>query len=177
MRMKPIPVVIATVALALPLAAQMFGPRVPTLSGVWHPVVGSGAAYERSTTGENEKMQLEITVVGKDDMEGKSGIWMEYAITDAKMPGGQVLMKQLMTVSENSVVSSKMIFQQPGQQPMELDMNMANRMSGGNASQIMVAGTHSKTSDQRPAATVAMRCHFDPNTHASVTSQKKAGDR
>jgi len=125
MRRRQIGIFLAAMALALPLAAQMgFGPRMPTLSGVWHPVIGSGSAYDRTMTGTGDKMQMEITVVGKDDMAGKTGYWMEFAITDAKMPGGQMLMKELMTVGDDGVTATKMIMQAPGQGPMEMDMNM-----------------------------------------------------
>lgn len=129
MRLKYMFAVVATVVLALPLAAQMgMGSRMPTLSGVWHPVIGSGAAYDRTMTGNNEKMQFEITVVGKDDLAGKTGYWLEVAMTDPRM--GQMLMKQLMTVADDGVTASKMIMQMPGQQPMEMDMNM-NPMGRG----------------------------------------------
>jgi hypothetical protein len=116
-------VALAMIALALPLAAQMgMGPRMPTLSGVWHPVVGSGAAYERTMTGDGDKTQMEITIVGKDDMAGKTGYWLEFAMSNAKMPGGQMLMKELMTVSDEGVSSTRLILQPPGQQPMEMDL-------------------------------------------------------
>lgn len=125
MRPKQMLALLALLALALPVASQMgMGPQMPTLSGVWHPVVGSGAAYERTMSGNAAKMQIEITVVGKDDMAGKTGYWMEYAMTDPKM-GGEMLMKALQTVSDNAVTSSRRIIQMPGQQPMEMDMNMS----------------------------------------------------
>jgi hypothetical protein len=132
MRLKLIGIAVATMAIALPLAAQMgFGSRVPTLSGVWHPVIGSGAAYERTQSGSaNKVMQLEISVLGKDDVDGKTGYWVEFMITDAQMPGGQMLMKELMTVSDNVVSGTKMVMQPAGQQPMEMDLN-GNPMARG----------------------------------------------
>lgn len=142
MRLKHMVIMLAVVALALPLAAQMgMGPQVPTLSGVWHPVVGSGAAYERTMSGNGNKQQWEITVVGKDDMAGKTGYWVEMAITDPKM-GGEMLMKSLQTVGDNGVVSSRMIMQMPGQQPMEMDTNM--NMPGRNMRQSTPADVHDK---------------------------------
>lgn len=126
MRLRHMEVMLAVVALALPLAAQMgMGPtRLPTLSGVWHPVVGVGAAYERTMTADGDKMQIEVTVVGKDDLAGKTGYWLEMAITGGKIPGGQMLMKELMAVGDDGVSASKMIMQPPGMQPMEMDLNM-----------------------------------------------------
>ena len=126
MTLKQAVFLIAAIALALPVGAQMgmMGSRMPTLSGVWHPVVGSGAAYDRTMTGSGDKMQLEVTVVGKDDLGGKTGYWTEFAITDARMPGGQMLMKQLMTVGDDGVSAAKLVMQMPGQGPMEMGMNM-----------------------------------------------------
>jgi hypothetical protein len=140
--------------LALPVVAQMgmMGSRMPTLSGVWHPVIGSGAAYDRTMTGSGEKMQIELTVVGKDDVAGKTGYWLEFAVTDAKMPGGQMMMKELMTVSDEGVGATKIVMQQPGQGPMEMDLNgnpMGRGMTQYTPSDIRdkaeVAGTESIT--------------------------------
>jgi hypothetical protein len=118
-------------ALALPLAAQMMGPRIPTLSGIWHPEVGSGAAYER-TTANGEKTQMEITVVGKEDVAGKTGYWMEMTFSNQKMMNGaQMVMKQLMTVDGDGVTSTRIIMQPPGQDPMEMDASM---MAGAHGS-------------------------------------------
>lgn len=120
MKAKPILAVLGTSLLALPLAAQMFGPRMPTLSGIWHPEVGSGAAYER-TSGGAVKSQIEITIVGKEDVGGKTGYWMEMAMTD-QSKGGEMLAKTLMTVADDGISTVKSVVQMPGQQPMEMDI-------------------------------------------------------
>ena len=132
MRLKYMVVMLAVVAVALPLAAQMgMGPHVPTLSGVWHPVVGSGATYERTLAANGNKTQMQITVVGKEDIDGKTGYWMEFAMSNPNMMGGaEMLMKQLMTVGDDGVTSSRLIMQPPGQEPMEMDMS-ANPASHG----------------------------------------------
>jgi len=125
MKFRQIAILIATLVVALPLAAQMgMGPRVPTLSGVWHPEVGAGAAYDRTVAATGDKTQMEITIVGKEDVAGKPAYWMEFAISNPKMMGGaQMVMKQLMTVNENDVISTRMIMQPPGSDPMEMEMN------------------------------------------------------
>ena len=123
MKLKPITALLIAFVVALPLAAQMMGPRIPTLSGIWHPEVGSGASYDRSTA--DRKTQMEITVVGKEDVDGKPAYWMEFAISDPNMMGGQqMVMKQLMSVDVNTVTSTRVIMQPPGQDPMEMDMSM-----------------------------------------------------
>jgi hypothetical protein len=125
MRLKHMVVTLAVVALALPLGAQMgMGPRIPTLSGIWHPVVGSGATYERTLAANGNKTQMQITIVGKEDVEGKPAYWMEFAMSNPNMMGGaEMLMKQLMTVGDDGVTSSRLIMQPPGQEPMEMDMS------------------------------------------------------
>ena len=57
MKTKQIVVLLTALALALPLGAQMgMGPRMPDMSGIWHPVVGSGGAYEMTTSdGKNPR--------------------------------------------------------------------------------------------------------------------------
>ena len=120
MRRKQIAIMLAMVALALPLAAQMgMGPRVPTLSGIWHPVVGTGAAYE--ITKEGKKSEIELTIVGKEDVEGKPAYWMEMGMTDPRT-STLLYAKNLMSVSDTGVSSLRMVMQMPGQDPMEMDM-------------------------------------------------------
>jgi len=118
-------VLFAVLAMSIPLGAQMgmgMGGRMPTLSGVWHPVVGTGAAYEIAKP-DGTKTQLEISIVGKEDVDGKPAYWMEMSMTDPRT-STPMYMKSLTTVNENSVVSSRMIMQMPGQDPMEMDTSM-----------------------------------------------------
>jgi hypothetical protein len=127
MKLRQMLVMLATLALAMPLAAQMFGPRTPTLSGVWHPVVGTGAAYE--ITKDGKKSEMEIIIVGKEDVDAKPAFWMEMAMTDQRT-SQPVFVKSLMSVSENTITSTRMVIQMSGQDPMELDLS-ANPMARG----------------------------------------------
>src|ERR1700691_1323497 len=104
MKLKQLAAVLfATIAMAFPLAAQMgmgMG-RVPTLSGVWRPVVGTGAFYE-ITKPDGTKTQLEITIVGKEDVDGKPAYWMEMSMLDPRT-STPMYVKSLTTVNENNV--------------------------------------------------------------------------
>ena len=123
MKIKHVVITFAALALALPLAAQMFGPKPPSLSGVWHPVVGTGAAYEMTDKG-GKNTQMEITIVGKEDVDGKPNFWLEMAMTDPRT-SAPVYVKSLMSVNDSGVTSMRMVMQIPGQpDPMEMDMNM-----------------------------------------------------
>lgn len=114
---------LTVVGFAAPLSAQMgMGPRMPNMSGVWHPVVGSGGAYEMAGQ-DGKKTQLEITLVGQEDVNGKTGYWLEMATADPRS-GGTMYMKMLLAAGENGMTSSRMVMQPPGQEPMEIDMNM-----------------------------------------------------
>ena len=124
MRPKQMIVMLALVALALPVASQMgMGSQVPTLSGIWRPVVGSGSTYE--ITREGNKTTMEFAVVGKEDMAGKTGYWVESSIMEPK-GGGEMVIKVLEAVDGNVISYSKSIIQMPGQGPMEMDPNMMN---------------------------------------------------
>jgi hypothetical protein len=131
MKLKQVVITFAALALALPLAAQMFGPKTPSLSGVWHPVVGTGAAYEMTDKG-GKNTQMEITIVGKEDVDGKPNFWLEMAMTDPHT-SAPVYVKSLMSVNDSGVTSMRMVMQIPGQpDPMEMDMNMNPAGHGGN---------------------------------------------
>jgi hypothetical protein len=103
----------------------MGGMGAPQFQGVLNPVVGSGATYEvDNKTGKNN---VDISVVGKEDANGKSGYWLEMGVA---MPGngGQMFTKLLMVVDGKNVAPSRMIMQMAGQPPMEMPMEgmMAN---------------------------------------------------
>src|SRR5260370_27244368 len=107
MRLKLIIVVVALVALVLPVAWQMgMGPQVPTLSGIWRPVVGSGSTYE--ITREGKKTIMEFAVVGKEDMAGKTGYWVESSISEMR-ESGEMIIKVLETVDGNTIAYSKAV--------------------------------------------------------------------
>jgi hypothetical protein len=150
MKLRQIVVTIAALALAMPLAAQMFGPRVPNLSGIWHPVVGSGAAYE-VTKKDGQKSEMELTIVGKEDVEGKTAFWLEMAMTDPRTTQ-PVYAKNLMTVSDTGITSTRMVMQMPGQNPMEMDLSanpagrgMRQTLPATIADKAEVVGTESVT--------------------------------
>ena len=128
MKLRQIAVIVAALALAIPLAAQMFGPRVPTLSGIWHPVVGTGAAYEMTKDGK--KTQMQITVVGKEDVDGKPGLWQEMAMTDPNTSQAMYA-KSLVSVTDAGVTTTRMVMQMPGRDPMEMDMSSSSPMGRG----------------------------------------------
>lgn len=127
MKLKNMVVLLATVFLAVPLAAQMFGPRIPTLSGIWHPVVGTGAVYDITRVGK--KSQVEISILGKEDVDGKPAFWQEMVMTDS-VSNQQMVGKTLLTVSDAGITTERMVMQMPGRPPMEMDGGMG--MAGGN---------------------------------------------
>jgi hypothetical protein len=134
MNTRQIVVLLTVLALALPLGAQMgVGPGVPDMSGIWHPVVGSGGAYEM-TDRSGTKSQIEMTIVGTEDIAGKPGFWMEMAMNNPR-GGGQMFVKTLMATGDNGTTSTRVIVQMPGQDPMEMNMNMmgAGRVPGAAA--------------------------------------------
>jgi hypothetical protein len=127
MKLRQVVILFTAVVLAAPLGAQMFGPRPPTLSGIWHPVVGTGAAYEMTKDGK--KNQMEILIVGKEDVDAKPAFWLEMAMTDQRT-SQPVYVKSLMSVSDNTITSTRMVMQMPGQDPMEMDLT-TNPMGRG----------------------------------------------
>ena len=116
-------------ALAAPLSAQM-GMPVPEMSGIRHPVVGSGSAYEM--TGRNGKSEMEMAVVGTESVGGQTGHWMEMSMKDPRS-GRDMYMKILLapTGSGNAMKAVRMVMQQAGQPPMEMDLSAGIGMAGG----------------------------------------------
>jgi hypothetical protein len=115
---------LAAVALALPVGAQ-FGPRSPQMNGIWHPVVGSGAAYEM-TGHDGSKNEMEIAVVGQEKVDGQDGYWLEMTFSDPR--GGSGAMKMLTVNGGPNPGTKRMIMQMNGQ-AFEMPVNNP-RMSG-----------------------------------------------
>jgi hypothetical protein len=123
MNAKRIMGVLALLGLSLPAGAQMgMGPRMQDMSGIWHPLVGSGGTYEM-TDQTGKKTSMEMTVVGQEDVNGKPGYWMEIAVSNPRS-GGDMYMKYLIAPGDTGMTSTRMIMQMPGQDPMEMDMSM-----------------------------------------------------
>ncbi|HXQ26795.1 MAG TPA: hypothetical protein VN822_10340 [Candidatus Acidoferrales bacterium] len=113
--------------LAVAASAQMgMGMRQsPIPHGVFSPVVGSGAAYE-ITTSDGRKTNIEYAIVGKESVNGKDAYWMEWTTTG--MGPGPMVMKMLTTAGD-STITSRTIMQMPGRPPMEMTSQMTSRMN------------------------------------------------
>ncbi len=124
MRIRQVVAILTMLVLASPLGAQMgiLGTRTPGMSGIWNPVVGSGAAYEM-TDRDGKKSQLEITIVGKEEVNGKPSYWMEMAMSNARA-GADMFLKYLISPSDNGLVPVRMVMQLPGEDPTDVDMNL-----------------------------------------------------
>lgn len=106
-----------------PLRAQM-GMRGPELRGVFRPIMGAGAEYAMEDKGgKGQPRKMEITIVGKEQVDGKDAYWMEMGFAEPRS-GGIMYMKTLTVVDDQKVVTSRMIMQMPGQPPMEMDSQM-----------------------------------------------------
>jgi hypothetical protein len=123
-RSRQVVAIFTMLVLASPLWAQMgiLGTRTPGMSGVWNPVVGSGAAYEM-TNRDGKKSQLEITIVGKEEVNGKTSYWMEMAMSNAR-GGADTYLKYLISPTDKGLAPMRMIMQLPGEDPTDVDMNL-----------------------------------------------------
>ena len=99
--------VAACLCFTAPARPQMGGMmRPPTMQGVFNPVVGSGSAYEM-TDKKQQKSTMEITVVGKETVNGKDAFWMETGVQDPKS-GTPMYMKMLIAPTEGNAVTERM---------------------------------------------------------------------
>jgi hypothetical protein len=121
--------VVCLLVMAAAASAQMGMRQSPIPRGVFSPVVGSGAAYE-ITTSEGRKTNIEYAIVGKESVNGKDAYWMEW--TTSGMGSGQMVMKMLTAVGD-STAPSRVIMQMPGRPPMEMPAQMTGHMNSQNA--------------------------------------------
>jgi len=143
-------------ALALTVAAGAWaqwgargkGPQAPTPS-LQNPVVGSGAEYQMNAKGKD--VDVAYAIVGKEDVKGSPGIWLESRIQSAEL-GGEMVTKMLMVASGPEPGMKRMITQTPGRPPMEMGGFLMGMMkpheaqqSGGKPDMGELVGTESVT--------------------------------
>jgi hypothetical protein len=111
-------------ALSATANAQMGGMmgRGTQPRGLFNPIVGSGAQYEIQS-GNGKSMVMEISVVGKESVDGKDGYWFETVMANPQM-GGDMVIKVLTVPAGGNTVVSKMIMQMGSRPPMEMPAQM-----------------------------------------------------
>lgn len=125
-------------ALALAVAACAWAQRggkggmgmgsLPPMPGMSNPVIGSGAEYQMTAKGKD--MDVAWTILGKEDVNGSSGLWIETRMQSAEL-GGEMVTKILMVNEGPEAGIKRMIMQQPGHPPMEMSGMMMGMMKAG----------------------------------------------
>jgi hypothetical protein len=123
--MKPMKwgILLPVLALAVPVGAQMGMDMFqrPAIMKVFHPVVGRGAQYASTSKTGGRSWTEELSIVGKDTVEGKDAYWMEMVRIDEQR-GSAEGGKALITMDDFQV--RRMIIEIPGQGLMEMPANM-----------------------------------------------------
>ncbi len=101
------------------------GPQAPKMPTPFHPVMGSGARYQMTT--QEGTMNFTYAVVGKEQVEGNEGYWLEIR-TERPQSEGEMIMKELMVMSTPHPEIKRMIVQPPGRPPMEMPLGMMGMM-------------------------------------------------
>ncbi len=123
--MKRFVLACSLVALAIGLASTASAQlgtnffKKPNIADIFRPEVGKGAAYEMKDK-DGKARTMEMSVVGKDVVEGKEAYWMEIA-HNGENAEGMAYVKMLLT--KDDFQPHRMIMQQPGKQAMEIPMN------------------------------------------------------
>src|SRR5580658_402364 len=71
---------------------------MPEMRGVWNPVVGAGGVYE--LIDKSGKKQMEFAIVGKENVQGAEGYWMEFSVETDR--GGMVGKNLMVVDGENT---------------------------------------------------------------------------
>src|ERR1700689_4623808 len=98
------------VLMASAAVAQMGRFSAPHVMGFWNPVVGAGAVYTLQPA-KGDKTEMQIAIVGKEQVDGKDAYWYEMAFNHGN---GEMIMKSLMVLNGSDTHVSRMIMQLPG---------------------------------------------------------------
>lgn len=109
---------------AINTPAQLFARSgAPGITGLWHPTVGSGAAYNMESEGRPAQL-IEFAVVGKETADGNDAVWMEFTLNTAET--GSMVVKELLWLDpvKMQVKTFKAVMQVAGRPPMMLPDEM-----------------------------------------------------
>jgi hypothetical protein len=98
---------------------------LPPMPGLQNPTVGSGAEY--LMTAKGKEMDIATVALGKEDVDGASGFWIEMRMTGADT-GGEMVIKTLTVTTGSATGVKRMIMQAPGRPPMEMSGMMMSMM-------------------------------------------------
>jgi hypothetical protein len=93
--------------------------------GLQNPTIGSGSEYLITTKGK--QMDMSVIAMGKENVEGETGYWMEMRMNSPEL-GGEMVTKTLTVASGTQAGMKRMIMQAPGKPPMEMGGFMMNMM-------------------------------------------------
>ena len=99
------------------------GPPVPSMRGVWQPVVGSGAAYD--TEAKGRKGTMEFAIVGTEPAMGRTGHWLEMTFKDPRQ--GEMVMKSLVVLDDKNTRIVRMVMYSPEMGAVEFPVEMMGR--------------------------------------------------
>lgn len=100
--------------------------NLPAMPGLQNPTLGSGAEYV--ITSKGKQMDIATVTLGKEDVDGATGYWMEQRISGDQL-GGEMVMKTLTVISDTQSGIKRMIMQRPGQAPIEMSGFMMSMIS------------------------------------------------
>ena len=141
----------------------------PSITKVFHPVVGKGAVYLDTDKDGKTSRTSEIAVVSKDSFEGNESFWMQFVSTDSQ--GRTFVGKGLITPGDYQF--HRMIVQPSGQQAMEMPVRMNPARKDKieeNAADWHSVGTESVTV---PAGTFSCEHWRNDKTHAEIWTSDK----
>jgi len=120
------------------------------ISSIFHPVVGSGAAYQSLDSSGAATHDMEMLVVGKESVGAQEAFWLEIGFSAKQGP-----MYSKVLITKDDFQMHKIVFQMTGMPAMEMPFNpnstpaqqMRDEMSKwsqvGNESVTVPAGTFS----------------------------------
>jgi len=111
--------------------------HLPPMPGLQNPTVGSGSEYLITTKGR--EMDIATVALGKEDVEGGTGFWMEQRLNSTEL-GGEMVMKSLTLITGTQAGIKRMIMQQPGKPPIEMTGMMMSMMQRSQSPSTQPAG-------------------------------------
>jgi hypothetical protein len=120
--------------LAGPASAQ-FRMRLPSVAGIWNPVVGAGATYEMQSS-DGTKRNMDLAIVGKESVDGSDAYWLEISMP-SRNGDGEMVIKDLFSRDGDILTLKRVVMQMPGRPPMLMPDMMIQRMASQDGNKVV----------------------------------------
>lgn len=97
--------------------------KKPNIADIFNPTVGMGAEYQSTDKDDKTPKAIELTIVGKEMVDGKEGYWMEFSHAEHN---GQTMYGKVLVTKDDFQMHKMIVMTPDAPQPIEMPFSADN---------------------------------------------------